>query len=738
MRDEEKARASGSGYTTYPSRRLKPRVLRTPNLTNEFCVRRTRSRRLPRRVRCVPGLLSALMLCLLLFNVGCWAQQAPLPAGTDRAGWVKRLSKITEVGGDDWNAVYRFRNLDPEFTYSVVQELWRGKISDALKSNLLQNFASDYGEFVNGPDGLPLSNPNINPHLLDFLDLGAADSSEDVRRTALNLSYSVAVHAFDTPDEYKAWRKATAGRSSAELARENSRSLFERFIKAAPDAQAKMLEQITRLSFSSGTYGTSRNGKEIHGILAHGLTGIRRSLALEMGLLDSVAGLLKEPTAPPAKDAPNREQTTRQVLYFLMSFSPDLPFMEKIEPNVQAVIAKAQAANPRPAYETIWFLETYNKSRWATDILLKMTAEYYPGDYSWMLTNALRSRDDPRVIPTLIAVLEDCGAGEDEVINNALIRITGAKPEADADADWWRVWRRKNMDKFPPEVAALPIPKLKSIAYNLVAIRRKKSLIEIDNDPRRAYWLISSGLILTAENKARTGLLPVVNGKTRYVISQPLPDKPSEAPVIAAEKKPGLLVVLTDSMENSEAQKTRWQEVAAQAFDGKYLIALARSPQTAPKQNPLWPLRPNQNLNEKNGPDRELNTENFVSEIVRDVTAKYPLRPDRIFLAGLGSGGSAAYACSLESQTPFHGFLLIDAPFRASQLPPLASAKNRRYYLLHHRQNSKTPFFIASAAQSALTKAGGLVQLTEYPPRPDKAPAPDADALAAALRWLQK
>ena len=678
-------------------------------------------------------------LCLLV--MGGWAraqQQETLPAETDKAGWVKRLSKITEVSGEDWNALYRFRNLDPEFTYPVAQALWSGKVSDTLKSNLLQNFASDNSEFTMGADGLPLSNPKVNPHLLDFLDLGAADSSEDVRRTALNLSYNVAVHAFDTPDEYKAWRKATAGRSSADLARENSRNLFERFIKAVPDAQAKMLEQITRLSFSSGTYGTSRNGKEIHGILAHGLTGIRRSLALEMGLLDSIAELLKEPTAPPTKDTPSHEQTTRQVLYFLMSFTPDAPFMQKIEPNVQAVIARMQAANPKPGYETVWFLQQYNKSRWATDILLKMTAEYYPGDYSWMLTNALCARDDPRVIPTLIAVLEDCGAGEDQVVTNALTRITGAKPEADADADWWRIWRRKNADKFPPEVAALPIPKLKSIAYNLVAIRRKKSLIEIDNDPRRAYWLISSGLILTAENKAKTGLLPVVNGKTRYVISQPLPDTPSERPVIAAGKKPGLLVVLTDSLENSEAQKTRWQEIAAQAFDGKYLIALARSPQAVSKQIPLWPLRSIQSPHQKIGAENELNTENFVEDIVRDVAAKYPINATRVFLAGLGAGGGAAYACSLELQTLFHGFLLIDAPFRSSQLPPLAGAKNRRYYLLHHRQNSKTPFFIATAAQSGLSKAGGIVALIEYPPLPDKAPAPDADALAAALRWLQK
>ena len=212
-------------------------------------------------------------------------------------------------------------------------------------------------------------------------------------------------------------------------------------------------------------------------------------------------------------------------------------------------------------------------------------------------------------------------------------------------------------------------------------------------------------------------------------------DRPAERPTIAPERRPGLLVVLTDSMEAIEEQKTRWQEIAAQAFDGKYLIAIARSPQSDLKQAPLWPV----NSNQKTGTSGDLTTENLVAAVVRDAEAKYPVNPDRVFLAGVGpEGGGAAYACSLESRTPFHGFLLLDSPFRAARLPPLASAKNRRYYLLHHRQNRKTPFFIATAAQSALSKAGAAVQLMEYPALPDKAPSLDSDALAAALRWLQK
>ena len=673
-----------------------------------------------------------LALCLLWGGSGAQAQQETLP--TDKAGWVKRLTAIKEIQNEDWNALYQFRNLDPEFTYAVIRELWGGKVSVTVKENLLQNFGSDYGDFVIGPNGLPANSPKINPHLLDILDLGAADANENARRTALNLSYNVAVHAFDTVDEYKAWRKETAGRPIADVARENYRRLFQRFIDAAPDARIKMLGQITRLSFSSGTYGTSINGKEVHGILAHGLTGIRREMALEMGLLDAVDSLLKPAPEPYPKDAPTHEQTAHEVLYFFMGFTPDAPYLAKIEPDVQAAIEAQQAAKPMARYETIWFLQNYPKSRWATDLLLKIVAECYPGDFSWMLTSALCARDDLRVVPSLIAVLEDSGVGEDQTIINSLKRLTGAMPEADADADWWRLWWRNNAGKFSPEVAALSVPRLKSLTISLVAIRRKKSLIEIDNDPRRAYWLISSGLIMTPEKAVKPHLITVGSGKSRYEIAQPVPDAPTEAPLIAPEKKPGLLVVLTDSMENIEAQKLRWQEIAAQAFDGKFLIALARSPHTESKQSPLWPLRPK----DKTGTNAHPTTEELIAEIVRDAESKYPIHPDRVFLAGIGAGGSAVYSCSLEARTPFHGFLLLDALFRSSELPPLANAKNKRYYLLHHRDIGKTPFFIATAAQSALSKAGAIVQLIEYPTLPANAPSPDSDALAAAVRWLEK
>ena len=403
--------------------------------------------------------LTLFLSVFLLLAIGgmARAQQEPIPV--DKAGWIKRLSKITEPQNDDWNALYRFRNLDPEMAYAIIKELWGGKISPALispalKCNILQNFASDYGEFTVGTDGLPISSTKISSHLLDILDLGAADANEDTRRAALNMSYTVAVHAFDTPDEYQAWRRATPGRPIADLARENYRSLFERFIQANYDAKVKMLGQVTRLSFSSGTYGTSVGGKEIHGVLAHGLTGIRRQMAQEMGLLDAMGVLLKPRPVPPAKNAPDREQTVRQVLYFFMSFTPAPSFLQKIEPDVQTIFEARQSAKAAVSYETVWFLQNYNTSRWATDILLKIVEEHYPGDYPWMLTNALCARDDPRVIPALIAVLEDCGAGEDQTITNALVRLTGAKPDADSDADWWRLWRRKNADKFPPDVAA--------------------------------------------------------------------------------------------------------------------------------------------------------------------------------------------------------------------------------------------------------------------------------------------
>ena len=606
-----------------------------------------------------------------------------------------------------------------------LREIWTKKLSDVLKQQLLANFASDYGEIRVQADGQVQSVGKINPHTLDILELGISDESRNLQQSALSYTYGIALREFENRDAYWQWRKAIGTKPLDAVERDNCRDLFARFAAASSAEKIKILERITRISFSNGTYGTSVNGKEVHGVAAYGLTAVRRQTALDSGLLDTLAPLLHDPAF---------EDATQRLLYFLMAFQPGEAYLKRVEPDVQKwILGGGQRPAPRrnSSYETLWFLNEY-QSAWATDALIKLTETDYPGNYPWMITNALSSRDDPRTIPPLIALMEDCGVGEDATIGNALKRLTKAVPPQDADADWWRSWWRKNRRQFPAEIAALPIPPIHGTAFNLVAIRRKKSEIEIGDDPRKTYFLISSGLILAPEGAKVPPIKTDAHGKIIPTATVPLPAK-SAPLVVAKEQRPGLLVVLIDNLTDIEAQKAYWQQVAARAFDGKYLIALASPPLWNVQQSPLWLTR----RDAARTPNAKFTTEPFVRDIAADVAAKYPINSDRVFLCGVGAGEQAACACSLDAQTPFRGFLLLGGAFRSSLLPPLTNAKTRRYVLLHNPQDKTVPYFVATAAQQSLQKAGATVKLADYTAGRNRLLLTTTEPFADAIRWLE-
>jgi hypothetical protein len=53
--------------------------------------------------------------------------------------------------------------------------------------------------------------------------------------------------------------------------------------------ESELLEPIREISFSSGRFSIVVNGKRVNGGIATGLTGVRRSTALAIGLPDALA-----------------------------------------------------------------------------------------------------------------------------------------------------------------------------------------------------------------------------------------------------------------------------------------------------------------------------------------------------------------------------------------------------------------------------------------------------------------
>ena len=199
-------------------------------------------------------------------------------------------------------------------------------------------------------------------------------------------------------------------------------------------------------------------------------------------------------------------------------------------------------------------------------------------------------------------------------------------------------------------------------------------------------------------------------------------------------ERPGLLVVLGDGDSDIAMQAGYWQDVAGRGFGGKYLVALVSPAKWREKQTGLWLTRKNR----AEVPEAAFTTEMLAADVARDMMGKYPINPAHVYLVGAGAGGTAAYACSLEAQTPFHGFLLMQSAFRSAQLPPLANAKNRRYYLLHSRDNKKTPYFAATLAQNTLRTQGATVKLSNATANPDAEQPATWEEAAEGVKWLEK
>jgi hypothetical protein len=277
-------------------------------------------------------------------------------------------------------------------------------------------------------------------------------------------------------------------------------------------------------------------------------------------------------------------------------------------------------------------------------------------------------------------------------------------------------------------------------------VRRNIYQIDLHNDPKRHICLFTPGMLLK---------------RTASVSSKAKGNDEWED--IPKSERPGLLVGLSDPANSaalnqetsmwSEQEKARWRKITDSLPGKRYMVALLVPPRWSQTQNILWPLRRDQSLLKA-----EFTTEEFVQDSVRSLKDFYPINPERIYLHGIGAGGLAAAACSLEVSTPIKGFSLRSANFRSIMLPSLAKARNRRYALSVRTGEKVYPAFLTDSAARQLQKAGAQVQkisvvpgkipLVEKPPGKELPGAgglqpeteidrEDREALIQAVRWLE-
>jgi len=597
---------------------------------------------------------------------------------TTKAEWTAALTRMT-FGASDYQMIQTFLRSDPEMVYATLRDSWPQIHNAAIRQFLIQLLVNGTG--LQWADGRLTDGYTPNPHLLDLLALGLDDPMPQVRLAAIQYVSGIAFKEIRSSVDMQEWRKSIREVAIGDVIDSTCAAAVRALESKEAPARAHAYRVLLSAQFHSGRYTATSKGVTTHGLTVTGLVARRRQAALKANLV-GVAALGLKPDNPLLI----RELAVRLIAHF----APDLPALRPIEADIQREVPPfLLGQDTSEIYELLAEL----KSPWVTDLLIKRIQAPDGGraNQTWAPAVALGNTGDPRAIPALIALYDTATPGDflAQVIERGLGQLTGV-PYAfnnNHDGDWWRDWWQEHKSSLPEDARNMPFPTIAGVnrpaGYSL---RRHSERRTIGATAQREYWLISPGIITA----------------------------PSES------SKPGLMVVLADQ-PYSPGVARRWQELAGRLWDGKYLVALVVRKSEA-------------------GSSREPGLPELVADIVSDAENRTPIDPRRVYIYGEGSGGMDVYACSLEPKTPFHGFLVVASPFKSAQLPPLTSAKSRRYFLVHPRSSKTAPLVLAEAAETLLKQKGAAVVLEPFDE--DSAGRTTGDSLDKALhrgiQWLEE
>lgn len=144
------------------------------------------------------------------------------------------------------------------------------------------------------------------------------------------------------------------------------------------------------------------------------------------------------------------------------------------------------------------------------------------------------------------------------------------------------------------------------------------------------------------------------------------------------------------------------------ALDDDYLIVQLIAPKWNRQQQIVWPVA------RDNVRGMKVPLEDFVAQAVADVAGRTRINDKQVHSLSWSSGGPAAYAISLAEDTPVKGSLVAMSVYKPANMPDLAVAEGKPYYLLHSPEDRVCPFRFAKQAQSELSENGAVVELATY------------------------
>lgn len=287
------------------------------------------------------------------------------------------------------------------------------------------------------------------------------------------------------------------------------------------------------------------------------------------------------------------------------------------------------------------------------------------------IAEALGEIGDPAAVPAMIEIIEahPCYETIYGVGYSGLGKITGVEYDESHDGAWWRKWWAENQERVIKE------------ARGAAELLDAEDVAEIPVEDLRAGG----------------------NQKMRYALIGPKPG--------AKEPADGwrLLVVLPGGSADHKFHPFV-KRILKNALPDNYLIAQPIAVRWTRRQarRLVWPSERNMM------PRVGFSTEQFVTELIRDVQKRRKIDARYVFTLGWSSGGPPCYAISLQEQTPVTGTFVAMSVFQPNKLPPLERAKGRSFYLLHSPEDW-IPIGQAEQARDALRRHGARVELTTYP-----------------------
>ena len=191
-----------------------------------------------------------------------------------------------------------------------------------------------------------------------------------------------------------------------------------------------------------------------------------------------------------------------------------------------------------------------------------------------------------------------------------------------------------------------------------------------------------------------------INDDKKYVLIGP--DKET----LAFKMALGVIVVLAPNERTDELDV--FLKKVYEILPKRYVMAQLIPPGHSDDKDYLWPTR-------KRKTQQEFTTEEFVNDVISDLSTRFRLNSDRIFTFSWGQAGLAGYSVSLQRQNLVKGSFIAMAAFDEKLLPNLENAKGHCYYIYHCPEDKVYPFNEAQIAQKKLIQnKAKIAQLVTY------------------------